>query len=277
MKKNKSKWLIVTFIILTSLFNSCSEITDDESLDEDIEVESSEMSTLDHKINTGRGNETLYLEAGANPDCSPHGGNTGGFAERVIHNLNRSSYNLRFEFKFHKYFDFDRGGKVGYGLNIGDGISGCRGDESRDNKGGSLRIMWIGENDPNTGDNCTVDNVKTTKAHIIPYIYHRRMTGNCGDNFGKRFDIERDKWYTVVMKFKANTNNNADGLARIEIGLHGAPRTVLLNKTDMVWSFSSFKRNVTSASFNLFRGGGSAKWSSHERSSVEFRSVRLDN
>ncbi|MGB5943975.1 MAG: polysaccharide lyase [Leeuwenhoekiella sp.] len=273
-------------LILSLLFLnlSCNEDTIDE-LSEESSIEFGEEPPLTdglslNKASSGEGDKTHYLNAGANPEgddgkCRPWGGVTGSFAKRHIDGISRSSYNIRFEFKFHKYFDFDRGGKIGYGFNIGDGVAGCRGSESRDNKGGSFRIMWRGINDPSTGL-CTVDEVKTTKANIIPYIYHRRMPNNCGDDFGKTFRIERDKWYTVVMKYRANTGNNADGLARVEIGEHGQKRTVLLNETKMVWSYSNPKRKVSGITYSLFRGGGDAQWASHQRSSVQFRQVQLD-
>lgn len=275
---------ILLFAVLL-LNYSCNKDAIDEVSEEnftEIEVEDESILSDDllRRPSSGEGDKTHFLNAGANPKgsdgkCRPWGGITGSFAKRHIDGINRSSYNIRFEFKFHKYFDFDKGGKIGYGFNIGDGIAGCRGAKSKNDEGGSFRIMWRGVNDPKTGP-CTVDKVKTTKANIIPYIYHRRMPKPCGDDFGKKFAIERDVWYTVVMKYKANTKNNANGIARVEIGKHGKRRTVLLNRTNMVWSFSKSKRNVTGITYSLFRGGGDASWASHQKSSVQFRRVQLD-
>lgn len=271
-------------MVFVLLITACNQDLDDESFrDSSASVEDDIEQPLDNfakNTTSGYGNEELFLNAGANPEgsdgkCRPWGGVTGSTFRTLEKNLNRSSYNIRFEFKFDKYFDFDKGGKIGYGMGIGDYITGCRGAESQNNKGGSFRIMWRGKGDPNTGP-CTIDNRKTTRAVIIPYLYHRRMPKTCGDDFGKEFPIVRDQWYTVVMKYKANTGSKADGIARIEIGKHGEKRTILLNRKNMVWSFSKNKRNVTRTMFHLFRGGGGADWASHTKKSVKFRSVKID-
>ena len=81
-----------------------------------------------------------------------------------------SAYELDFDVRFHSEFDWSRGGKVGFGLGIGNRNTGC--NLPTDGAGGTLRIMWYNDN---------------KRVYLIPYVYYYGMEGPCGDNFGKSY------------------------------------------------------------------------------------------
>lgn len=227
------------------------------------------------EVNEGFGNETITLKKGIRPKSGGKCRPAKGITETPIKDLNASSYKLKFELKFDKNFDFDRGGKVGYGLKIGDGITGCKADDSRADKGGSFRVMWRGLGDKNIDiSKCEIDNDITTKGELYPYIYHRDMTDRCGENFDKAFAISRNKWYAVELEFKANTSAKADGKAILKIGESGKAMTTVLNR-NINWSNDSKKRNASSVIYHLFRGGSDSNWASHEDGKIEIRNVEL--
>jgi hypothetical protein len=81
-----------------------------------------------------------------------------------------SAYELDFDVRFHSQFDWSRGGKVGFGLGIGNRNAGCK--VPTDGGGGTLRLMWYNNN---------------KRVYFIPYVYHYGMPGQCGNNFGKSY------------------------------------------------------------------------------------------
>src|SRR5690606_6417940 len=122
----------------------------------------------------------------------------------------KAQYQLTWKMKFHQNFEWGLGGKVGFGLKIGEGNTGC--DKADDGNGGSARLMWstnVSSLNPN-GD-----------AIIIPYIYHYDMTTNCGAALGSRYpasgSLEKGVWHTVKMQVKSNTGSNKNGLLKIII------------------------------------------------------------
>ena len=83
-----------------------------------------------------------------------------------------SEYELDFDVRFHSQFDWSRGGKVGFGLGIGNRNTGC--NLPTDGGGGTLRLMWY-------------NNTCAKRVYFQPYIYHYGMSGPCGSNFGKSY------------------------------------------------------------------------------------------
>lgn len=82
-----------------------------------------------------------------------------------------TAYELDFDVKFHSNFNWSRGGKVGFGLKIGNGNTGCK--PPLDGAGGSLRMMWYQNNNG--------------RVYFHPYVYYVDMPGSCGENFGKTY------------------------------------------------------------------------------------------
>ncbi|UJR11898.1 hypothetical protein I4U23_016076 [Adineta vaga] len=155
-----------------------------------------------------------------------------------------SEYQLDFSVKFHSKFNWSRGGKIGFGLGVGDHNTGCR--MPKDGEGGSLRLMWY--------------NTKN-RVYFIPYIYYADMTPKCGNNFTKTYpktnSIEKGKWYRVHMYMKSNTGQNEDGHVQIKIN-----NEILLNQK-IRWTTQPNKRLIDNLSFHTFRGGSEEHWKSN--------------
>nr|WP_294897939.1 hypothetical protein [uncultured Pedobacter sp.] len=154
-----------------------------------------------------------------------------------------TAYELKYEVKFDKDFDFGKGGKVGFGLRVGDGNTGC--DKANDGNGGSARVMWY-----TSGG--------TTK--FKPYMYYYDMPENCGDNivanafYPKEGSIEKGKWYKIRIYVKSNNYDKKDG--RIQVSIDG--NTVL--DQPIRWTANNAKRFINKLSNDTFRGGSGDDW-----------------
>ncbi len=152
-------------------------------------------------------------------------------------------YELTYDVKFDDNFDFGKGGKVGFGLRVGDGNTGC--DRANDGNGGSARLMWY-----TSGG--------TTK--FKPYMYYYDMPENCGFNmvenafYPKEGSIEKGKWYKVRFYVKSNNADQKDG--RIKVSIDG--NTVL--DQPIRWTANNAKRFINKLSNDTFRGGSGDDW-----------------
>ncbi|CAF4211151.1 unnamed protein product [Rotaria socialis] len=154
-----------------------------------------------------------------------------------------SAYELQFDVKFHSHFDWSRGGKVGFGLGIGNRNTGC--SLPTDGAGGTLRLMWY-----NTRN----------QVYFRPYIYHYGMSGPCGTTFNKSYPstgtLKKGKWYNVYMYAKSNTGNNPNGHVKVLIN-----STTLIDQ-NILWTTNDSKRLINNLSFATFRGGKEDWWKS---------------
>ncbi|MGS2738449.1 polysaccharide lyase [Sinomicrobium sp. M5D2P17] len=152
-------------------------------------------------------------------------------------------YEVSYQLRFHSAFDWSRGGKLGFGLLIGDRNTGC--DRPTDGNGGSARLMWY--NDYN-------------RVYFRPYLYYRDQPEQCGDHFGLSYpssgSISRGTWYTVVIRVESNTGSSANGRARITVN-----NTTLLDE-NVRWTTNDSKRLINALSFHTFRGGSQSYWES---------------
>ena len=106
-----------------------------------------------------------------------------------------TAYELDFDVRFHSQFEWSRGGKVGFGLGIGNGNTGC--NLPLDGAGGTLRLMWY-------------NNPSTRRVYFHPYIYNQGMPGPCGSNFGKSYPTagtalsktNLSSWLTCCLRFR---------------------------------------------------------------------------
>ncbi|OAQ40298.1 hypothetical protein A5893_04920 [Pedobacter psychrophilus] len=152
-------------------------------------------------------------------------------------------YELTYDVKFDKDFDFGKGGKVGFGLRVGDGNTGC--DKANDGNGGSARLMWY------TSDG-------TTK--FKPYMYYFDMPENCGDNmvsnafYPKEGSIEKGKWYNIKIYVKSNNANQKDGMIKVSID-----GNIVLDQP-IRWTANNAKRFINKLSNDTFRGGSGNDW-----------------
>jgi hypothetical protein len=162
-----------------------------------------------------------------------------------------SEYQIQYDMMFGSGFDFSAGGKVGFGFLLGAGYTG--GESTTDGNGGSARIMWYHENN---------------RTYLKPYLYYRDQPGTYGDDFGKTFpasgNIQAGQWYNVKMYIKSNTGSNTNG--RIQIVINGI---TLLDKS-IRWTTNDLNRLVNRITFETFRGGADASWTSPTDGQIYF-------
>jgi hypothetical protein len=163
---------------------------------------------------------------------------------------NGTAYELDFDVRFDRQFDWSRGGKVGFGFGIGNGNTGC--NLPLDGAGGSLRLMWY-------------NNTDAKRVYFYPYVYYYGMPGPCGSNFDKLYpssgtsyshstiysyfdllsgSIQKDQWYRVYMYIKSNIGNNTNGHVQIKIN-----NEVVIDQ-DMRWTTNDSKRFINNLSFH---------------------------
>ena len=155
-----------------------------------------------------------------------------------------SAYELDFDVRYHSQFDWSRGGKVGFGLAIGDGNTG--GDPGWDGNGGTLRMMWY-QNDAG-------------RVYFQPYVYYKDQPGEFGNDFGKTYptsgSLNKGQTYHIHMYVKSNTGSSANGHAQILVD-----GNTLLD-TDIRWTTNDAKRLIKLLTFHTFRGGSQTYWQS---------------
>lgn len=169
-------------------------------------------------------------------------------------------YELTYKVKFASDFKWSRGGKIGPGLVIGKGLSGCNPAIS---DGASARFMWYG-----TGSNTSETNV----VYFQPYLYFADQTTDCGTTFSKKsVNLQKNKWYTLYMKVKSNTGNNSDGAIVMKVD-----GVTLYSDTSFRWTKTTTSdRLVKKMSFNVFRGGSSDTWAATTDGYVYFDDLKL--
>ena len=164
-----------------------------------------------------------------------------------------SEFELSYDFMFDNNFDLSQGGKIGWGLLIGDGFTG--GVPGTNGDGGSVRLMWY---------------KAWSGAPVIikPYIYYKDQPGQYGHDFGKAYpstgNIAKGVWHKVKMYVKCNTGSNTNG--RLKITING---TTLLD-TPIRFTTNDAKRLINRVTFETFRGGADASWTTPTDGSIFF-------
>ena len=164
-------------------------------------------------------------------------------------------YELQFDAKFHSAFEWSRGGKVGFGLYIGDGNTGC--DKADDGLGGSLRVMWYQDD--------------SGRTYFRPYAYYKDMPESCGNNFGKSYpssgSISKATWYTIKLYAKSNTGTSTNGYIRVTIN-----GTTVVGQS-IRWTTDDSKRLIRRLFFHTFRGGSTSNWQASTDSYIYYDNV----
>ncbi|RZJ82461.1 MAG: hypothetical protein EOO47_00445 [Flavobacterium sp.] len=169
-----------------------------------------------------------------------------------------TAYELSYDVKFDKDFDYGRGGKVGFGLRVGEGNTGC--DKADDGNGGSARVMWY-----------TDKGITKFK----PYMYYYDMKGNCGDSmvpnafYPKQGSIVKGKWYHIEIYVKSNNADQKDG--RVKVTIDGD----LVLDQPIRWTSNNAKRFINKLSNDTFRGGNSDDWKTDNTGYIYLDNLRL--
>lgn len=169
-------------------------------------------------------------------------------------------YRLSFDVLFPEDFIWSRGGKVGFGLLIGDGNTG--GDKADDGNGGSARMMWY-----------TSDNGET---RFKPYLYYKDMPGQFGDNFVSAAayptsgSLEKGKWYNIVIHTKSNTGDLKNGHITYLVDGH-----IVLDE-DIRWTTNDVKRLINQLTFSTFRGGSQDYWKTDVDTYLKLDNLKLE-
>jgi hypothetical protein len=179
-------------------------------------------------------------------------GTANGFECR-INCTDSDTYQIQYDLKFDAGFSFSKGGKVGLGFAIGEGVTGGRNTEATiDNKGGSFRIMW------RTNSN--------GRAYLHPYVYYKDMTSKFGTDFqSSRYNIVENSYYSIRLTIKTNTSaTSRDGYAKMEVKkINDTNYTTVWEKSDIRWSGNAdvAKRKIKTFYLSAFRGGSNNTWS----------------
>jgi hypothetical protein len=172
----------------------------------------------------------------------------------------RPSYEVTFKLKFYNDFDFNKGGKLGFGFGFGDVSTG--GDSvAKEGNGGSVRMMW---NRTNSGQ------------HIFkPYIYHYDMPATYGDNLGAAVfpasgTLVHNRWYTIKIRVKSNTNSSKNGEVKVKVD-----GITILDRNDVRFAINTNKRWVSQLLFQTFRGGNDNTWHSQKDDHIYYDDIKV--
>jgi hypothetical protein len=166
-------------------------------------------------------------------------------------------YQLKYDIRFDKDFDWGRGGKVGFGFQVGETRAG--GVSGDDGQGGTFRLAWYKDNDE--------------RVYFRPYLYHKDQNGKYGSDFGLTYPTQgsliKNKTYKIVMKIKNNSSGKKNGRAIITIdGDKFVDITIR-------WTDCEDKKKIHRLLFHTFRGGNQKHWMSSKESFVYYDNFEL--
>jgi hypothetical protein len=190
----------------------------------------------------------------------PAGSVSGGFYPK-FDIVDGTSYEVTFDIKFAKDFDWRDGGKLGVGFGIGDVVAG--GNLPVGN-GGSARIMWN-----RSGNNII----------FKPYLYYTGMPTTYGTNvvssafYPQTGSLVSDTWYTIKMRVKSNTDYQANGSIRVKIN-----NLEILNSNAINWGDNTNGKSngwVKQLMFESFRGGQGPEWVSATDGYIFYDNIKV--
>nr|WP_294897941.1 hypothetical protein [uncultured Pedobacter sp.] len=213
-----------------------------------------------NNISSWRDNRAEIVDKALRVKLMPGDVNQGFYPQFDI--VDGTSYEVTFDIKFAKGFDWSLGGKLGVGFGIGDVIAG---GNATNGNGGSARIMW---NQTSTG-----------KIIFKPYLYYTGMPDQYGTNvvnsafYPQTGSLKDDTWYTIKMRVKSNTDFNANGSIQVKInGLE------ILNSNTINWGDNTGGKNkgwVKTLMFQTFRGGQGPDWESKVESYILYDNIKV--
>ncbi|RNL55895.1 hypothetical protein D7004_03840 [Pedobacter jejuensis] len=184
---------------------------------------------------------------------------------------NAANYEVKFNIKFSSGFNFQKGGKAGFGFGVGQVAAGGEGAKARSGAGGSYRLMWT-----NVG-------TQSGKFKFKPYAYFQSMTGDFGGEASSSEypagsgEIQSGVWYTVYMQINMNSEGTANGKYIFDVWETDNKLATYkrVERTNINWA-SGANRTVTQLMCDTFRGGaandgyesGSDGWISYDEVTV---------
>jgi hypothetical protein len=171
-----------------------------------------------------------------------------------------NGYEVTFNVKFHTAFPWGRGGKVGFGFQVGPDNGDSAGCGDIGTTRGSARLMWYTDN--------------SGRTYFRPYAYYTDMPDNCGDNFNKTYpasgSLVKGDWYTVKIRVKANSGTNSNGeLTYIVNG------TTVYSDTTFRWTTgNSSDQNLNELYFHTYRGGSNSDWATSTEGLIYFDNIK---
>jgi hypothetical protein len=182
----------------------------------------------------------------------------GGMLARVLLPSD-NGYEVTFSVKYHSAFPWGRGGKVGFGFQLGDTNGSSAGCGDIGTTRGSARLMWYTDN--------------SGRTYFRPYAYYTDMPDNCGDDFDRTYptsgSLSKGSWYTVKIRVKANTGTNSNGeLTYIVNG------TTVYSDTSFRWTTGNSTDNILDELyFHTYRGGSNSDWATSAEGLIYFDNV----
>jgi hypothetical protein len=286
----KKFYLFFELCAIVLLFSNCNADQSDVNLPNEGIDKSSQANNLSNKINSANTvpftatNAALTTETAAetvfNNDISgwdttpgsissntlkialPAAAGSGNGMECRLDVTDNAKYELTFDTRFETGFDFAKGGKIGFGFAVGEGVTGGRNTEATvDNLGGSFRVMWR-----------TANGV----SYFHPYVYYKDMSGQFGTDFeSSRYNnLAANTWYRIRLTIKVNTSGTKkDGYGKMEVSANGGTNyTKVWEKSDIRWSGATTAASlvVKTFYFSTFRGGSDSTWDGSSAKSIFF-------
>lgn len=160
----------------------------------------------------------------------------------------KGGYELSYRLRFHSAFDWaQNGGRLGFGLLVGDGITGG-GEDATLGRGGSFRLGW---NKNSSGD-----------VYFHPYVYYKDQPGSGGDDFNSRYpssgSIQKGVWYNIKLVAKYNNYKNYNGTIQMYVN-----NTLVYENTSFRWTSDYSKRLFNKIIFSNYRAGSDSESSSY--------------
>ena len=211
--------------------------------------------------NVERGVVTAHYEANSTTFSNFQSGrdNAGGCSFRTLFKdendenkvVEHDEIWMQYDVKFHKDFDFVKGGKMP-GLYGGTVHSGCNLPDGTN--GFSTRYMWGPDG----------------FFYLYLYAVENESKGySCGQDNGKgNLQLQKDKWMTMKQFIKLNDPGQSNGVAAVYVD-----GVLAIERTDIMYRTTDTLK-IEGILFSTFFGGSALDWRSTKDEKASFRNFR---
>lgn len=184
---------------------------------------------------------------------------------------------IRYQVFFGEDFDWNKGGKVGFGIGIGDGDETASGGDWMDNAG-SIRCMW--REDGQAIGYVYLPLEKRTRDAVIrsqSFQFEKAAEGSLGKDTGVNMfhkalvglKFRRNKWNTVEWEVALNDLDKRNGILRLTIN----DETRMLD--NVVYRRTNAAIKFNGILFESFFGGSTLDWACKSPQTFKFRNVQI--